>query len=73
MHLLIDCPMMEQYRASCGLGSFIRVHRMIKPGLSSIKLFALFLNDRDSTVMYKRALDLYTMKLGWHSLMGIEL
>ena len=65
--------MMEQYRASCGLGSFIRVHRMIKPGLSSIKLFALFLNDRDSTVMYKRALDLYTMKLGWHSLMGIEL
>ena len=71
--MLFDCPQMNQYRDACGLGTFTRIHRQVKPGISSAKLFAMFLSDKDSVLLKKRALDLYTMKLGWHTLMGIEL
>ena len=70
---MFDCPKMAQYRESCGLGPFIRAHRLAKPGMSSIKLFALFLSDRDSGAMKQKAMDLYTMQLGWHTLMKIEM
>ena len=71
--MLIDCPAMAQYRNSCGLGPFIRVHRQVKPGISSVKLFMIFLSDKDCALLLKRAMDLYTMKLGWHTLMDIDL
>ena len=73
VHLLIECAQMKNYRESCGLGPFISAHRLAKPGISSIKLFALFLSDRDPALLQKRALDLYTMKLGWHNLMDIDI
>ena len=55
---------MTQFRESCGLGPFIRVHRLAKPGISSIKLYAMFLSDRDPGAMQQKAMDLYTMQLG---------
>ena len=71
--MLIDCPKMTQTRETCGLGPFIRAHRLAKPGISSIKLFAMFLSDRDPEAMKQKAMDLYTMQLGWHNLMKIEM
>ena len=73
VHLLIDCPKMNQYRDTCCLGSFIRVHRRVRPGISSIKLFALFLDDKDPKAIKKKAIDLYTMIVGWHSQMKIDI
>lgn len=71
--MLIDCPGMTQTRDACGLGPFITAYRSISPQMSSVKLFALFLNDNNPEKMKKKALDLYTMKLGWHNLMNIIL
>ena len=70
--MLIDCKELEQSRSSCGLGAFIRAKRIIKPPISSLKIYASFLNDRNSDQMKSRAIDLYTMKLAWHRLMHIE-
>ena len=64
---------MTQYRDSCGLGPFIRIYRQARPGVSSVKLYAVFLSDKDCALLRKRAMDLYTMRLGWHTLMNIEL
>ena len=71
--MLIDCKELEQSRATCGLGAFIRAKRIINPHVSSLKIFALFLNDCDAELIKKRALDLFFMKLSWHKLMKIEL
>lgn len=71
--MIIDCPNMIFYRDSCGLGPFIAAYRKIQPHISSVKLFALFLNDNVPEEMQKKSLDLYHMKLGWHSLMNITL
>jgi hypothetical protein len=71
--MLIECPMMAQYRETCGLGPYITAHRRVKPQISSLKIFALYLNDRVSAKMQKKAIDLYHMKLGWHKLMQIDL
>lgn len=71
--MLVDCPGMTQYRLSCGLGQFISAYRRTNPQISSIKIFALYLNDRNPENMKKKAFDLYHMKLGWHSLMCINI
>ena len=64
---------MTQSRESFGLGPFLRAHRLAKPGNSSIKLYAMFLSDRDPGAMKQKAMDLYTMQLGWHNLIKIEM
>jgi hypothetical protein len=33
----------------------------------------MFLSDRDPGAMKQKAMDLYTMQLGWHNLMKIEM
>ena len=71
--MLVDCPAMEQYRNGCTLGPFIRAYRSLKPQFSSVKIFALYLNDKDPENVKKKALTLYHMKVGWHKLMNIEL
>ena len=73
MHLLIDCDVMGPYRRSCELSSFIAVHRRLQPSVSSIKLFALFLSDKNPDILKRRALSLYNMILGWHKLMNISM
>ena len=73
VHLLIDCVSMGTYRRSCEIASFIEIYRRIQPTLSSIKLFAMFLDDRNPEVLKRRAVSLYTMLLGWHKLMNIEM
>ena len=70
--MLIDCPYMTQYRNSCGLGKFIVAYGRMKPSLSSVKLFALYLNDSYPEHMKKKAYDLFHMRLGWHKLMKIN-
>ena len=64
---------MAVYRDSCGLGSFIKAYRRAIPGISSLKLYAMYLNDCDPCSMKNKAMDLYSMKVGWHSLMKIDL
>ena len=71
--MLIDCPRMSKYRESCELGSFVKAHKLANPGISSIKLYSLYLNDKNPASMKRKALVLYSMKVGWHSLMKIEL
>jgi hypothetical protein len=71
--MLIDCTAMDPYRNSCELANFISAYRRTNQQISSLKLFARFLNDHDPKLMQKRALSLYTMQLGWHHLMQINM
>ena len=71
--MLIDCCQMSHYRNSCGLGPFISAYRLTRPSLSSIKLYALYLDDQVPDNMLKRSTDLFHMYLGWHSLMDIPI
>ena len=71
--MVIDCPKMDRYRDSCGIGSFVRAHRRSSPGISSIKLYSLYLNDTMMDSIQGRSIDLYTMKVGWHTLMKIDI
>lgn len=71
--MIIDCPKMAPYRDSCGIGPYVRAHRRASPGISSIKLYSLYLDDTLLDSIKGRSLDLYAMKVGWHALMKIEL
>ena len=71
--MLIECTQMAFYRRTCGLGPFIDAYRNMYPSISSLKLFALFLNDKLPTSMKKKAMDLLYMKIGWHSLVKIPI
>ena len=71
--MVIECPAMTYYRNSCGIGKFIRALKLLKPQISSIKLYALLLSDRDPEKMNEKALDLYHMYVDWHSLMNINI
>ena len=73
VHMLIECTQMAFYRSTCGLGPFIDAYRNMYPSISSLKLFALFLNDKLPLSMKKKAMDLHYMKVGWHSLMKIPI
>ena len=69
----MECPAMEIYRNDCDLGPFVRLYRSLKPQFSSIKIYAMYLSDRDPSKMKTRALALYSMKVAWHRLMNIAL
>jgi hypothetical protein len=71
--MVVDCASMEPYRNSCDLGPFMRFYRTMKPQFSSVKIFALYLNDQNPDQVKKRSLALYSMKVGWHKLMKIDL
>ena len=71
--MVIDCPEMEVYRSSCNVGSFIKAVRFTRPGTSSVKLYAMYLSDRNSEMFCKKYKDLLHMYLGWHNLMGIDI
>ena len=64
---------MEPYRNGCILGPFIRMYKSLTPSLSAVKIFALYLSDKNPKVVKNRALTLYSMKLGWHALLEISL
>ena len=69
--MLIDCPEMVQYRDSCEIGSFVRALRFNNHSLSSMKLYAMYLDDSNPDSILRRSNVLYHMYIGWHSLMGI--
>ena len=71
--MVIECPQMSFYRNSCGIGSFVREFKVLRPQISSLKLYALYLSDRDPEKMYEKSLALYHMYLGWHGLMNIPI
>ena len=63
---------MSLYRNSCNIGSFIEAYRKHRPNFSAIKIYALYLNDRNPESVHDKALSLYHMKIGWMSLMHIS-
>ena len=69
--MVIDCPLMEMYRSSCKIGPFIKAIRLTRPSSSSVKLYAMLLNDSNSDKFCDRYKDLLHMYMGWHNLMGI--
>ena len=71
--MLIDCPEMALYRNKCSLGLFVNSYRRMHPHISAVKLYALYLNDFITNEHKERILNLYHMKLGWHTQMGINL
>ena len=64
---------MSVYRDSCKIGQFVRFYKSMKPHYSSVKIYALYLDHRNSESVKDKALALYSMKLGWHKLMNIEM
>ena len=73
VHVIIECPCLEAYRSAVMLGDFIRGHRALRRRVSSVTLYSLFLSDYCPDKMQEKALCLYSMKVAWHSLMGIPL
>ena len=71
--MVIDCPQMELYRSSCNIGPFIEVVRFTRPRASSVKIYAMYLSDRNYEMFCKKYQDLLHMYLGWHNLMGIDI
>ena len=71
--MVIECPKLSLYRDSCGIGPFTAAHRLATPGISSIKLFSLYMNDKNPEAVRDKAMDLYNMKVGWHTLMKIDI
>lgn len=71
--MLIDCSDMSGYRNTCELGRYISMYRGLQPQISSAKIYALFLNDSVPSNLKEKILTLYHMKIGWHTLMGINL
>ena len=59
VHMVIECPKMNLYRASCGIGPFIAAHKLASPGLSSIKLYSLYLDDKQPDSVKAKAMDLF--------------
>ena len=62
---------MTFYRNTCQLGPFVKSYRRVYPGISSVKLFALYLNDQYPENIKDKALSLYHMMSGWMTLMNI--
>ena len=73
VHLLVDCPALEPYRDTCDIGPFVRFYQSISPKYSSVKIYALYLSEKSVELMRKKALSLYSMKVAWHKLMGINM
>ena len=71
--MLIDCPLLACYRSSCRIGPIIKAVRCTRPAISSIKLYAMFLNDSRPESFCEKYEDLLPMYLGWHNLMKIDM
>ena len=62
---------MTLYRNTCQLGPFVESYRRVYPGISPVKLFALYLNDQYPENIKDKSLSLYHMMSGWMTLMNI--
>ena len=71
--MMIDCPEMDYYRNTSDLGAFVRAYRQMGLQISAVKIYSQYLSDKMSGDIKNKALTLYHMKLGWHSLMNIEM
>ena len=71
VHMLIGCPHLSVYRNACGVGKFVNFHRKLIPSISSVKLYALFLNDSNPEDIKDKATSLFNMKVGWLSKTGL--
>ena len=71
--MIVDCPAMKVYRDLCSIGPFVSMYKNMGPKYSSVRIFAMFLDDRDPTQVQKKALALYSMKIGWLKEMKIPL
>lgn len=70
--MLIDCPAMAYYRNTCELVRYISMHRIVQPQISSLKLYAMYLDDSKPCNLKEKILSLYHMKNGWMTLMGLK-
>ena len=73
VHLVVECPSMEIYRNNCSIGPFLKGFKSLNPQISPLKLYSLILCDERPDEIRAKAIGLYSMKLGWHSLMKIPL
>ena len=64
---------MEMYRNLCIIGPFVKMYKSLGPRYTSVKIYGMFLDDRDPRAIQRKALALYGMKIGWLKLMGIPL
>ena len=71
--MIIDCPHMSHYRNMCDIGPYVRLYRKMQPQISSVKLYAMYLDDHNHEEVQKKALSLYCMKHGWSKLMNMPL
>ena len=71
--MIVDCPIMEPYRKLCEIGPFVRLYKTMNRHYTSVKIYAMYLDDRDHKAVQRKSLALYSMKIGWHRLMNIPL
>ena len=71
--MIIDCPHMAPYRDMCEIGSYVRMYRRMNPCISSVKIYAMYLDDHQPEDIMKKALSLYSMKHGWNKLMNMPI
>ena len=64
---------MDIYRDICSIGPIVRLYKSMGPKYSSVKIYAIIMDDADSGKIQKKALALYSMKIGWLKEMKIPL
>ena len=71
--MIVECPSMSVYRDLCSIGPFVRAYQTMGPKYSSVRIYAMFMDDKDMKKVQKKALALYSMKIGWLKEMKIPL
>ena len=71
--MVVECPVMQPYRESCGISTFITSIRAMSNQLSARKMYALYLDDTDGELLNAKTQDLLHMYIGWHNLMEIDI
>ena len=56
---------MDVYRSLCSIGPFVKLYKGMGSKYTSVRIYAMYMDDRDIGKIQKKALSLYSMKLGW--------
>ena len=65
--MLIVCPELNEHRNSCSLGPFITAYKKIKPTISPVKPYAIFLDDKRPEDIENKVDSLIYMKVAWET------
>ena len=69
--MIVECPQLTAYRDSCTLGQFVKSIKRLRPGISSVKIYAQYLSDIHPEDIHEKAMCLFSMKTAWDQLIRL--